>query len=55
MTFRSGEMGGAYTMHERSENCIQNFSRKPEAKRPLGRPMRKWEDDISMNLKKRGW
>jgi len=23
---------------------------KPEGKRPLGRPMRKWEDNIKMNL-----
>jgi hypothetical protein len=27
---------------------------KPEGRRPLGRPRRRWEDNIKMNLK-RGW
>jgi hypothetical protein len=25
---------------------------RPEGKRPLGRPRRRWEDDIKMNFKK---
>jgi hypothetical protein len=28
---------------------------KPEGRRPLGRPMRKWEDNIKMNLREFGW
>ena len=28
---------------------------KPEGKRPLGRPRRRWEDDIKMDLKDLGW
>jgi len=28
---------------------------KPEGKRPLGRPMHRWEDNIKMDLKKVGW
>jgi hypothetical protein len=28
---------------------------KPEGKRPLGRPRRRWEDGISMDLKEIGW
>jgi hypothetical protein len=28
---------------------------KPEGKRPIGRPRRKWEDGIRMNLKEMGW
>ena len=30
---------------------------KPEGKRPLGRPRRRWEDNIKMDLEKvgRGW
>jgi hypothetical protein len=28
---------------------------KPEGKRPLGRPRRRWEDGISMNLREIGW
>jgi len=27
---------------------------KPEGKRPLGRPRRRWEDDIKMNLQEVG-
>jgi hypothetical protein len=27
---------------------------KPEGKRPLGRPRRRWEDNIRMDLKKEG-
>ena len=28
---------------------------KPEGKRPLGRPRRRWEDDIKMDLHEVGW
>jgi hypothetical protein len=28
---------------------------KPEMKRPLGRPMCRWEDNIRMNLREIGW
>jgi hypothetical protein len=28
---------------------------KPEGKRLLGRPRRRWEDNIKMNLKEIGW
>jgi hypothetical protein len=28
---------------------------KPEGKRPLGRPRRRWEDGIRMDLKEIGW
>jgi hypothetical protein len=28
---------------------------KPEGKRPLGRPRRKWVDNIKMNLRDIGW
>ena len=28
--------------------------RKPEGKRPLGRPRRRWEDDIMMDLQEVG-
>ena len=28
---------------------------KPEGKRPLGRPRRRWEDNIKMDLQKLGW
>jgi hypothetical protein len=28
---------------------------RPEGRRPLGRPRRKWEDNIKMDLQKVGW
>jgi hypothetical protein len=28
---------------------------KPEGKRPLGRPTRRWEDEIRMDLREIGW
>jgi hypothetical protein len=28
---------------------------KPEGKRPLGRPRRRWEDGIGINLREFGW
>ena len=28
---------------------------KPEGKRPLGRPRRRWEDNINMDLQEVGW
>ena len=28
---------------------------KPEGKRPLGRPWRRWERNIKMKLKERAW
>jgi hypothetical protein len=29
--------------------------RKPEGKRPLGRPRRRWVDNIKIDLRERGW
>jgi hypothetical protein len=31
--------------------CIQYLFGKPEGKRPLGRPRRRWEDNIRMDLR----
>jgi hypothetical protein len=28
---------------------------KPEGKRPLGRPIRRWADNIKMDLRQIGW
>jgi hypothetical protein len=47
-------MGGACSTHGR-EKLIQNVARKPEGKRPLGRPRHMWEDNIRMDLREIGW
>jgi hypothetical protein len=36
-------------------NVYRVFMGKPEEKRPLGRPRRRWQDGISMDLREIGW
>jgi hypothetical protein len=36
-------------------NAYRVLIGKPEGKRPLGRPRRRWEDEIRMNLREIGW
>jgi hypothetical protein len=42
---RMGEKGNAYRI----------WVGKPEGKRPLGRPRRRWVDSIKMDLREIGW
>jgi len=44
-------IGGTCSMHRGGERCIQGLERKPEGKRPLGRPRRRWEDNIKWILR----
>jgi hypothetical protein len=39
---------------ERRENCTRFLVRKREGKRTLGRPGRRWEDGIRMDLREIG-
>jgi hypothetical protein len=36
-------------------NAYRILMGKPEGKRPLGRPRRRWVDNIKMNLRGMGW
>jgi hypothetical protein len=36
-------------------HVTQGLVGQPEEKRPLGRPRRKWEDNIKMVLQEAGW
>jgi hypothetical protein len=36
-------------------NAYRILVGKPEGKRPLGRPRRRWVDNIKMDLRKIGW
>jgi hypothetical protein len=36
-------------------NAYRILVGKPEGKRPLGRPRRRWEDNIKMDLREIGW
>jgi hypothetical protein len=48
-------VGGMWHAWEMRENCTRLFEVKPEGKRPLGRPRRRWKDGIRMNLRDIGW
>jgi hypothetical protein len=45
------EMGGACGTYGERERVHRVLVGKPEGKRPLGRPRRRWEDNIKMDLK----
>jgi hypothetical protein len=36
-------------------NAYRILAGEPEGKRPLGRPRRRWVDNIKINLRKIGW
>jgi hypothetical protein len=36
-------------------NKYNTLVEKPEGKRPLGRPRRRWKDNIRMNVREIGW
>jgi hypothetical protein len=36
-------------------HAYRTFLGKPEGRRPLGRPRRRWEDNITMDLRDAGW
>jgi hypothetical protein len=40
---------------QEKRNACRVLVEKPEGKRPLGRPRRRWENDIKMDLKEVGW
>ena len=40
---------------EQSRNAYRVLVGKPEGKRPLGRPRRRWEDNIKMDLREVGY
>jgi hypothetical protein len=37
-------------MHGRVEKCTENFFRKPEGNRPLGRPRCGWKGNMRMDI-----
>jgi hypothetical protein len=47
-------MGGACSADGEERGVCRVLVRKPEGKRPLERPRRRWEDNIKMNLQEVG-
>jgi hypothetical protein len=48
-------MGRACSTNGNKINKYRILIGKPEGKRPLGRPRRRWEDNIKMDLREIGW
>jgi hypothetical protein len=48
-------VGGTCGTHGRGEKVYKVLVGKPEIKRPLGRPRRRWEDGIRMDRREIGW
>jgi hypothetical protein len=48
-------MGRACSTNGEKRNGYRILVGKPEGKRPLGRPRRRWEDNIKMDLRDIGW
>jgi hypothetical protein len=48
-------MGRTCGTYGGEERCIQGLVGKPGGRRPLGRPRRRWEDNIKMNLRDVEW
>ena len=47
-------MDGACSAYGERRDVYRVLVGKPEGKRPLGRPRRRWEDNIKMDLKEVG-
>jgi hypothetical protein len=43
-------MGGVFSTNGEKRNACKLLVGKPEGKRPLGRPRRRWVDNIRMDL-----
>jgi hypothetical protein len=48
-------MGGPCSTNGEKRNVYRFLVRKPEGKRPLGRPRRRWVDNIRMGLGEVEW
>jgi hypothetical protein len=48
-------MGGACSTYGGKRGAYRILVGRPEGRRPLGRPKRKWQDNIKMGLQEVGW
>jgi hypothetical protein len=52
---RKMRMGGACNTIGEKKNAYRIFVGKPKGKRPVGKPRRRWVDNIKMDLREIGW
>jgi hypothetical protein len=52
---KEGEMGRACNTHWGNRNIYMGFWWESQKKRPLGRPRRRWVDNIKMDLRETEW
>jgi hypothetical protein len=52
---KEDEMGRECSRKGETRNAYRTLVGKPEGKRPLGRPRRRWVDNIKMDLREIGW
>jgi hypothetical protein len=52
---KKDEMGRACSKNGEKRNTYRILVAKPEEKRPLGSPRRRWEDNNRMDLREIGW
>jgi hypothetical protein len=52
---KSRRMGWVGRVARMGGRRVLGFVGNPEEKRPLGRPRRRWEDNIKMDLQEVGW
>jgi hypothetical protein len=45
-----GEMARTCSMYRRETNAYDISVEKPKGRRPLGKPRRRWEDNIKLDL-----
>jgi hypothetical protein len=55
ITSRRMRWAGHVAQMGEKRNAHRILVGKPEGKRPLGRPRRRWMDNIKMNLREIGW
>jgi hypothetical protein len=52
---KKDEMGGVYSTNGEKRNACRILVGKTAGKRPLGRPRRRWVDNIKIDLRELGW
>jgi hypothetical protein len=52
---KENEVGKACSTQAEERKVYKVLVGKPEGKRPLARPRRRWQDEIRMDLRETGW